>query len=657
MCGIAGGWDVSSRLSNLADVADAMGKALAHRGPDGGKFWLDASHNLALVHRRLAVVDLSASGLQPMQSACDRYMIVFNGEIYNHLDLRRKLSTSPGNISSLGSFNWRGHSDTETLLACVAAWGIDRALKACVGMFAFALWDRKENTLTLARDRFGEKPLYYSNLSGTLVFASELKAFKCIPHFRGEIDRLALAEQMRNGYVPESMCIYKGVHKLPPGHWITINAENITDCQFSKPIKFWSASDSVLQGVNQPLTFNSDAAAIRALDECLRQAVQLQMIADVPLGAFLSGGIDSSTVVALMQAQSSRPVKTFAIGFNESGYNEAHHAKAVAQHLGTEHTELYVSAQDAIDTIPKLSFLYDEPFSDASQIPTYLVSKMARQHVTVSLSGDGGDELFGGYSRYFLAARVWNKLAKIPLPLRRLLASTLQVPSPSHWNQASRLASPLLADRYKNQLIGDRIHKSARALTSKNGRELYNGMVDLWDPGEVVIGHVTSSKDYSQWLDLQSLSAQMMAYDSITYLPSDILTKVDRAAMSVSLETRVPMLDHRVFEFAWQLPMEYKIRSGVGKWLLRQVLNQYVPQKLVDRPKMGFGVPIDSWLRGPLKDWATDLLNPSRLRNEGYFQEEVIQKKWAEHQSGQRNWQYHLWAVLMFQSWQDKWNA
>jgi len=583
-----------------------------------------------------------------MTSAAGRYVLAFNGEIYNHMDLRDELAGC-GRAPA-----WRGHSDTETLLAGFDAWGILATVERAVGMFAFSVWDREARALTLARDRLGEKPLYYgwqgSGRAAVFLFGSELKALRAHPAFGAHIDRDSLCLFMRHNNVGGRHSIYQGVHKLLPGSLLTVSQAG------PEPVvqTYWSNAAAAQRG--EAGRFNGSAAeAVDALEVLLKDAVRQQMVADVPLGAFLSGGVDSSTVVALMQAQASRPVKTFSIGFHEAAYNEAEHAKAVAQHLGTEHTEMYVTPEQALAVIPSLPSLYCEPFADSSQIPTFLVSQLARRHVTVSLSGDAGDELFCGYNRYSLTASLWKRLSVVPRPLRRALARGLTSLSPDRLNRMA--AYTPLARRWAN--VGDKLHKGAGVMTAGSVAELYRGMVSHWPrPEEVVLGGVeptTVLNDPAPALAGLSDAERMMALDLQTYLPDDILTKVDRAAMGVSLETRVPFLDHRVVEFAWQLPMEYKLRKEnkgyTTKWALRQVLFRHVPKALIERPKMGFGVPIDSWLRGPLRSWAEDLLSESRLKREGYFNPAPIRQKWAEHLSGQRNWQHQLWCVLMFQAW------
>jgi asparagine synthase (glutamine-hydrolysing) len=626
-----------------------MADSLQHRGPDDAGAWVNPEAGIALGHRRLSIVDLSPMGHQPMVSASRRYVIILNGEIYNHVVLR----------AALGRQLWRGHSDTETLLACFEAWGIEPTLRKCVGMFAFALWDSVVRALYLVRDRMGEKPLYYGWQKGVFLFGSELKALKQHPLFRGEIDRDALTLLLRHNYIPAPYSIYKDIRKLPPG---TLLKLEVGDGQFAQgsmpdPVPYWSLSAVVVAGQREPFPGN-DADAVSALEARLMESVGLQMVADVPLGAFLSGGVDSSTVVALMQAQSSRPVRTFTIGFNEDGYNEAEHAKAVARHLGTDHTELHVTPKEAMDVIPRLPALYDEPFSDSSQIPTFLISQLARQHVTVSLSGDAGDELFGGYNRYYWAAKLWRWLRVLPKPARSGLAGVLTAMSPSTWNAAFASSSRLIPAAWSHANPGDKLHKLAEILAARSPEEIYLGLVSHWkQPGAVVVGGAeppTALIEFARQTSLPDFENRMMYLDALSYLPDDILVKVDRAAMGVSLETRVPLLDHRVVEFAWRLPLSMKIRNGQGKWILRRVLYKYVPKELIERPKMGFGVPIDSWLRGPLRDWAESLLDESRLKREGFFHPGAIRQKWAEHLSGRRNWQHYLWDVLMFQAWHER---
>src|SRR5687768_6013993 len=645
MCGIAG--FIGGRFDNGGQGARAvlarMTGAIAYRGPDSAGAWLDSDHKVALGHRRLAILDLSPAGEQPMTSPSGRFVTVYNGEIYNHLELRERLSGP-----------WRGHSDTETLLAAIDMWGVEEALKQCAGMFALALWDRQEKALILARDRLGEKPLYYgwqgNGADSAFLFGSELKALARHPAFRREIDRRSLALFTRFNYVPAPHSIYAGIAKLPPGSFLTLRAGE------KEPVvtPYWSAAEVAAAGAASPLDIGPKEAT-DALERVLGKAVSQQMISDVPLGAFLSGGVDSSTIVALMQAQSSRPVKSFSIGFHDPAYNEAEHAGAVARHLGTDHTELYVRPEDALAVIPDLPSIYDEPFADASQIPTLLVSRLARREVTVALSGDGGDELFAGYNRYRLAAHNWGRISKLPRPLRRGLAKGLTALSPEQWNKVAGALAPILPGSMRVRLPGEKVHKAARGLASASADELYRGLVSSWsDPAGLVIGGAepaTLGADALARLDRLGTTERMMALDMLTYLPDDILAKVDRAAMSVSLETRVPLLDHRVVEYAWRLPLDLKLRGGESKWVLRQLLYRHVPRALIERPKMGFGIPIDAWLRGPLKGWAEELIDERRLRSEGYFEPGPIRAAWEAHQSGRANMQYQIWAILMFQCW------
>jgi asparagine synthase (glutamine-hydrolysing) len=644
MCGIVGILHPSRRATIVNGVLHIMVKTLVHRGPDDSGAWLDANAGIALGHRRLSVIDLSPEGHQPMISESGRYVIVFNGEIYNFQELRAQLEP-------LGH-RFRGHSDTEVILAVVEERGLPDALKQFVGMFAFALWDRKEQVLSLARDRLGEKPLYYGWTNGTFVFGSELKALRAFPGWNGEIDRSVLALFMRHNYVPGPYSIYKGIYKVPPGTLLKVSGKSMD--QSSEPFSYWSAKQVAEEGSQATITHNLENAADQ-LDRLLRDAVLQKMVADVPLGAFLSGGVDSSTVVALMQAQSSRPVKTFTIGFHESGYNEAEAARAVARHLGTDHTELYVTPEEAMGVIPLLPGFYDEPFADSSQIPTYLVSRLARQHVTVSLSGDGGDELFGGYNRYFLGRSIWKTIGWVPRSVRKLGSHAIVALSPKTWDRLSRQLEFLLPRGIRVPNPGDKSHKLAAILAVRDPEAMYHGLVSHWqNPGAVVLDSEEPSTvltDHSQWAELADFTQRMMYLDLVTYLPDDILVKVDRASMAVSLEARVPLLDHRVVEFAWRIPLSMKVRDGQGKWLLRQVLYKYVPRELIDRPKMGFGVPIDTWLRGPLRDWAESLLAEDRLKREGFFNPGPIRQKWLEHLSGMLNWQYLLWDILMFQAW------
>jgi asparagine synthase (glutamine-hydrolysing) len=616
-----------------------MTATLRHRGPDDEGVWAEAG--VGLGSRRLAVVDLTEEGHQPMTSASGRYVLAFNGEIYNHLDLRRELEAR--------GHRFRGRSDTEVFLEAVERRGIRGALERSNGMFALALWDRRERRLTLARDRLGEKPMYYGRLGGGFAFASELKALRAHPTFEGEIDRDAMAQFLRHKYVPGPRSIYRGIHKLPPATMLTVDPSVTGD---PAPVAYWSGADTARRGTAEPFRGSAEEAE-ETLDELLRDAVSRRMIADVPLGGFLSGGVDSSTVVALMQAQSNRPVRTFTIGFADEAFDESKQARRVARHLGTDHTELVVTPLQAMAVVPRLPEIYDEPFADSSQIPTYLVSQLAREHVTVTLSGDGGDEVFGGYNRYLWAEAMWRRFGWMPSPVRRAVAGTLRSIPPRSWDALLRRLGPVLPASARQRLPGEKVHKLARALRAEGSGGLYRSLTSHWeDPGAVVLG--ANGEAGSGGLDgagLPGLTRRMMYEDLVTYLPDDILVKLDRATMAVSLEGRVPYLDHRVVEFAWRLPLDMRTRNGQGKWLLRRVLDRYVPRALVERPKMGFGVPIGTWLRGPLRDWAESLLEPRRLRDQGYLDPGPIRAAWADHLSGRWNRQYELWDVLMLQAW------
>ena len=641
MCGLAGFWqgDVSDQA--LAAMAQGMADRIAHRGPDDSGIWVDEMAGLALAHRRLAIVDLSSAGHQPMASVSSRFVLAYNGEVYNHLDLRRELEVTGHAMA------WRGHSDTETLLACIEAWGVETTLKRSVGMFAFALWDRQERTLVLARDRAGEKPLYYGWQGGVFLFGSELKALRAHPAFNAAVDRGALALLLRHNYIPAPYSIHQGIFKLPPGTWLELRQGQ----RDARPQVYWSLAEVAERGMADPFD-GSDAEAVDELAWVLGAAVAGQRVADVPLGALLSGGIDSSLITALMQSQSSRPVRTFTIGFEEKAYDEAVHARAVAAHLGTEHTELRLSADDALGLIPQLPAMYDEPFADSSQLPTHLVMKLARQHVAVALSGDAGDEFFGGYNRYFLGPATWKRIGWMPSPMRRMLGAAMTA-LPAHTLNA--LAGPLSRHAGLAQ-PGDKAHKLGRRLRHvRNLDDLYVSLVTEWPDAErmVVDGRIQSNvlDERERWPDLHDPVGRMMALDGLTYLPDDILVKVDRASMAVSLETRAPFLDRTVMEFAWRLPMRMKLRDGKGKWILRQLLDRHVPRALIERPKMGFGIPLDQWLRGPLRDWAADLLAEDRLRREGFLRPEAITRTWQAHLRDQGSYGLRLWSVLMFQAW------
>jgi asparagine synthase (glutamine-hydrolysing) len=635
MCGISG--FLTKKSFDYENSIRKMSATLHHRGPDDNKIWIDES-GVALAHNRLSILDLSSSGSQPMLSKCGRYVVVFNGEIYNHKELR-------SDLEEIEKIEWNGHSDTETLVHIIAKYDIDYALSKISGMFAIAVWDSVENQLILARDRMGEKPLYYGFFQNSFLFGSELMSIKSFPNFSSEIDRNSLSLLLRYNAIPAPYSIYKDILKLEPGHYLTVDFESY---QVSKN-SYWS----IEQVYEKSLTdrFKGDVnEAVEGLESVLKTSIKSQVDSDVPLGAFLSGGVDSSAIVALMQEDSNDSIKTFSIGFNHKEFNEAEHAREVAKYLGTEHFDMYVSDQDVLNVIPYLSKIYDEPFADSSQIPTFLVSKIAKQKVSVCLTGDAGDELFGGYNRYLFTSKMWKSIDKIPISARKSLSYILKSVPIKAWDV---MFNPFVGGKYSN--FGSKLHKGANVLPSKSIDELYLKLVSqVNSPEDWVINsneYPTPLTDGISRFSQSSSIERMMMHDMIGYLPTDILTKVDRAAMSVSLETRVPFLDPKVIEFAMSLPIDFKIRKGVGKYVLREVLYKRVPQKLIDRPKMGFGVPLGEWLRGPLKEWAWALLDPYRLKREGYFHHNVILEKWEEHLSGKHDWHNQLWPVLMFQAW------
>lgn len=642
MCGIAGLWDSALAQPEQEQMMLAMLNSIIHRGPDSYGVW--QGDGLTLGHRRLSIVDLSPAGHQPMVSSTGRYIIAFNGEIYNHQILRQKLEDGV-------SIEWRGHSDTEVLLECFSRWGLQETLTQANGMFAIALWDKSTQELILARDRFGEKPLYYSQGDNCFLFASELSSLEAYPSLNKTLNRAAIAQLIERSYILAPLSIYESVNKLSAGSFLRWTpTQGIVEIS-----SYWNAETAALHAIQNPFVGTEEQAEDQ-LDMLLKEAVGLRMHADVPLGAFLSGGVDSSLVVALMQAQSHKRIKTFSIGFDIPGYNEAEFAKTVAQHIGTEHTEYYVSVKDALDVVPKLSKMFDEPFADSSQIPTFLVSQMARRHVTVALTGDGGDELFGGYNRYFVVPSVWNRIGSIPLPMRKMLSSLLfNIPLPVLRILFSFLKP--LAGRYgRPGDIGLKVRRLAEWMGHANFYEFYAGSMMNWSAQNVVLGLESNSHSLGLSSDVtQQITAfqTMLLSDTVSYLPGDILTKVDRAAMAVSLEGRVPLLDPHVFDFAWSLPDSFKYRDEQGKWLLRQVLFRYVPKALIDRPKMGFGVPLDVWLRGDLKEWASDLLSSQRLHRQGLLNVGVVEAIWQSHISGHSNEGSRLWPILMLQSWLD----
>lgn len=647
MCGLAGFIDTSGAKNDgqLAAMVSRMAETLRHRGPDDDGIWTEAQAGIALGFRRLAILDLTQSGHQPMVSRCQRFVIVFNGEIYNHADLRKQLE--------IEGHAFRGRSDTEVILACASQWGLERALQSLNGMFAFALWDRRDRQLHLVRDRLGEKSLYYGWIGPAFLFGSELKSLTAYPGFRASIDRSALALYFRHNCIPAPYSIYNGILKLPPATVLTLDCSKGAPGP-SSPRPYWSLLEVALNGSKNPFP-GSEQDAAAELERRLARSVQSRMVADVPLGAFLSGGVDSSTVVALMQAQSSRPVQTFCLGSTFDQYNEADSARAVAKHLGTNHSEAWVTAEDALAIIPQLPRIYDEPFADSSQIPTFLISRLARKQVSVSLSGDGGDELFGGYNRYVWGVELWHKLASLPSWLRRMVSLVLNAPSPQAWQRFSEILAPALPKPWVQRHSGDKLQKLAVALSATSQDEFYLKLVSHWEKStSLVLGSselATPVSDQRFPEGALGLADRMMFLDTLTYLPDDILVKLDRASMAASLEARTPMLDHTLVEFAWTLPQCLKVRGKQGKWLLRQVSYGYVPPSLLDRPKSGFAVPLHAWLRGSLREWAETLLDEARLKAEGFLQPFLVRAKWKEHLAGRRNWQYPLWDVLMFQAW------
>ena len=636
MCGITGFLKLERRSGTheLEALAGAMAATLRHRGPDASGVWADADDGVAFGHTRLSIVDLSPAGAQPMVSSCGRFVLVYNGEIFNATELRLELEAK--------GRRFRGHSDTEVIVEACAEWGVQDTATRIIGMFAFAVYDRREKRLSLVRDRLGIKPLYWGKVGTRLAFASELKAFAALPGWKKELNRDALASYLRFAYVPSPYSIYRGISKLMPGHIATIDLTGET-----RIAPFWTLAEAAERGKADQLDVG-DKQACDMFEALLGDAVGRRLVADVPLGAFLSGGIDSSAVAAMMRMKSDAPVRTYSIGFREQGFDEAPHASAVAAYLGTEHTELYVSAKEAQDAIPLMPEIYDEPFADSSQVPTYLLSKLTRQHVTVALSGDGGDELFAGYTRHRFA----RAMQSMPPRVAQFLASGLDMAGPAVWDRLFRLVPA----RKRPSYGGDKMQKTA-AMLREGPQGAYRSLVSAWDDPEAIVVGAREPKgaifDPELAATLPDGLDRMQYLDTLTYLPDDILTKVDRASMAVALEVRVPILDHRIVEFSWRLPSRFKMRGGKGKWLLRQLAYRHVPKALLDRPKSGFAVPIGAWLRGPLRDWAEALIQPARLEEGGLLDAAPIRARWEEHLDGRRNWHGSLWTVLMFQAWRE----
>lgn len=639
MCGISG---FVSKISDPENLLNSMASTLDHRGPDSKGIWFDKDTSVGLAFSRLAILDLSANGNQPMHSRSGRYSIVFNGEIYNYKELLFDLE-------AIAPRRLRGSSDTEVLLMAIEEWGLNKALEKISGMFGIALFDKKNKILSLARDRMGEKPIYYGFAGNDFLFGSELKALKIFPKFKNKIDRNSIASLMRYSYIPTPHTIYQDIFKLEPGHYLEFDVNK----KLLKKSCYWSVEETYNKyKVNGYHGTPEDS--VNDLETILTKTIKNQMIADVPLGAFLSGGVDSSTIAALMQRQSTRKINTFSIGFEVENFNEAEEARKVARHIGTDHFDMYVSENDALNIIPNLPNIYDEPFADSSQIPTYLVSKIAKEKVTVALSGDAGDELFGGYNRYVYSEKYLKRILRLPSSFRNSLSYLITILSEDQWDRNAHLINPNGAK--SPQIFGNKVIKFAQAIKGvKSIKDMHHKMASLsTEPNSLVIDgfeHETifdNDKDYFKELNS---TEKMMGYDLITYLEGDILTKVDRAAMSVSLETRVPFLDPKVIQFAASLPLDYKLRNGVSKWVLREVLYKHVPKNLIERPKMGFGVPLSKWINGSLKDWSQSLLNENRISQEGYFDSDVVKKILQEHNTEKKNHQYVLWNILMFQSW------
>ncbi len=647
MCGITGYYSLDKFGSIPAVTLSRMADQMINRGPDDSGIWFDKEAGIGFAHRRLSIIDLSKEGQQPMQSASGRHVIVFNGEIYNFKELRTDLEDKE-------DINWKGNSDTEVLITAIEIWGIEKTLDYLNGMFAFAVWDRRQRTLFLARDPLGKKPLYYGYNNGIFFFASELKALKAHPEFNPDINRDVLPLLLRHSYIPAPYSIYKGIKKLMPGSFLEITEDDFKLCRIPEIKKYWDLYSIANKGFCNSFS-NSEDLVLSELEAVLLKSVSRRMFADVPLGSFLSGGIDSSLIVALMQATTSNKVKTFSIGFHDRRYNEAEAAKKIAKHLGTEHTEFYLTAKDSLDVIPKLPQLFDEPFGDSSQIPTYLVSKITRKYVTVALSGDGGDEVFAGYNRHFWGRCLWNRIHRVPVFIKAIAKYGIDRISPMEWDSIFLQTNRVLPQKYHQTMPGDKLAKLSRVLLSRNRKEFYYNLTSWWQHPDLLVKKanepLTFLNDFEKWPDIDDFTHLMQYMDMLTYLPDDILTKVDRSSMGVGLETRAPFLDKEVVAFSWKIPMKMKISNYSGKIILKKLLTKYIPQDLVDRPKSGFGVPLDQWLRNELLDWANDLLSPDKLKNEGFFSVETVGKAWRTHLSQKNNLQYHLWNILMFQAW------
>ncbi len=663
MCGIAGVFDTSGTTtqSELLDIGQRMGNRLTHRGPDAGDVWSDKNSGLVLAHKRLSIIDLSG-GAQPMSSSSGRYVLTYNGELYNYRELRAELVKR--------GITFRDHSDTEVLLAALSEWPIEKALSKVVGMFAFALWDQKEKKLILGRDRMGEKPLYYGWVGKSFVFSSELRAFDECPQWEKQIDIDALALFFRHNYVPDPHSIFRGIYKLPAASYLVVDVKTskrspedfspfpVSELSSSfSPTVYWSAHGSLGEFSFSP---GSEVESASNLRQLLQSTIKDKLLADVPIGALLSGGVDSSLVTALIQEASPSAVETFSLGFDSEAHDEARYAKSVAAHLGTDHHEMYVSGKDVLAVVPEIPSIYDEPFADSSQIPTLLISRLARQSIKVALSGDGGDELFGGYNRYVWGQRLTKIRGATPLVTQKCYRLLVESLPPRVWNAIGRQAAMLVGPSRAIPMLGDKLYKSLHLIGRRDFLQSYTSLISIWQDsislviGSKQVGHGVRTSDIlkSQFSEIE----KMMALDSLHYLPGDILVKVDRASMSTGLEVRAPLLDHRIVEFALKLPLELKLKNGIGKWLLRQVLYEYIPKPLIDRPKMGFAVPLADWLRGPLKNWASDLLDQQSLASQGVLNADLVSEKWREHLSGHRNWEHQLWGVLMFQSWMEKEN-